>query len=231
LAHILAEARHPIAPVRHPLKAHDFLVVAAVVVHHREHRDLVMRYRPQHARRIREIAVGLQRPDPHGPTCETEPPCVDWRAGNGRYCDMTNAYDVTSEIEATIMRGKGKAAETLQLQWPHLIKHFPEIRDCHPATINVQLNMALLVMNPDGTAPPTAWHPEVPNLTEGFSFRRIGFEFPIDTPPTEAWIYIPQLSSNRYNLLYAEILTKKIEGIRRGLRCRLHLASIAGFIV
>ncbi len=38
---------------------HHFLVVAAVVVHHGELRDLVLCRRPQHARRIHQVAVGL----------------------------------------------------------------------------------------------------------------------------------------------------------------------------
>ena len=39
---------------------HDFLVVAAVVVHHRKQRNLVPRRRPQHAGRVHEVAIRLE---------------------------------------------------------------------------------------------------------------------------------------------------------------------------
>ena len=48
-----------VVPVRHALEVHELLVVRAVVVHHREQRDLVLGGGPQHAGRVHEVAVGL----------------------------------------------------------------------------------------------------------------------------------------------------------------------------
>ena len=45
--------------VGHALDVHHFLVIRAVVVHHRQQRDLVMRRRPQHAGRVEQVAVAL----------------------------------------------------------------------------------------------------------------------------------------------------------------------------
>jgi len=59
-AHVLAGVDDAIAEVRHALHVHDFLVVAAVVVHHREQRNLVPRRRPPHAGRVHEIAIRLE---------------------------------------------------------------------------------------------------------------------------------------------------------------------------
>ena len=45
--------------LRHPLDVHHFLVIRAVVVHHAQQRDAVVRRRPERARRVHQIAVGL----------------------------------------------------------------------------------------------------------------------------------------------------------------------------
>src|SRR5260370_28532215 len=47
--HVVAEARHAVAEVGQALHVHDFLVVAAIVVHYRKQRDLVPGGSPQHA--------------------------------------------------------------------------------------------------------------------------------------------------------------------------------------
>ena len=46
-------------PARHTLHMHDFLMIGAVVVDDVEHRNGVMRRRPQRARHIHEVAVIL----------------------------------------------------------------------------------------------------------------------------------------------------------------------------
>ena len=45
--------------VGHPLDVHHLLVIGAVVVHHGQQRDLVMRGGPQHAGRVQQVAVAL----------------------------------------------------------------------------------------------------------------------------------------------------------------------------
>ena len=50
-----------VVPVGHALQVHDLLVIRAVVVHHREQRNPVMRRRPPHAGRVHEVAVALNR--------------------------------------------------------------------------------------------------------------------------------------------------------------------------
>ena len=48
-------------PRRHGGQIHVFLMVGAVVVHDVEHRDLVMRRRPQRAGIEHEVAVAAER--------------------------------------------------------------------------------------------------------------------------------------------------------------------------
>ena len=50
-----------LAPVGHALDAHDLLMIGAVVVHHVEDRQAADGGRPQDARRIHQIAVGIDR--------------------------------------------------------------------------------------------------------------------------------------------------------------------------
>ena len=53
-------AVHTAIPLRgHPLHEHYLRMVAAVVMHDGQQRNLVMRCRPQHAGRVVHIAIGL----------------------------------------------------------------------------------------------------------------------------------------------------------------------------
>ena len=45
--------------VRHALHLHQLLVIGAIIVHHREKRNVVMRRSPQHARRVHQVAIVL----------------------------------------------------------------------------------------------------------------------------------------------------------------------------
>jgi hypothetical protein len=134
-------------------------------------------------------------------------------------------------IDGIVVRGLGAAANTLRLQWSHLVQHFPEIRDCHRATINVRLNVPILVVSPDGAAPPIAWVETRPDFIEGFSFLRIDLQCPLDAERVNAWIYIPHRSPHRFNLNTVEIITRELTGTLVGEPCRVHLLRATGYIV
>jgi hypothetical protein len=77
-----------------------------------------------------------------------------------------------------------------------------------------------------------------PGHTDGFGFHEIKFEWPLDTNPIQAWVYLAQHSPHRYNMMRAEVITREISRLRDNtnltadeLRCRLHYSSISGFIV
>jgi hypothetical protein len=57
--HVVTKVSDAIAEVGQALHVHDFLVIAAVVEHHGQLRNVVPRSGPQHARCVHEIAVGL----------------------------------------------------------------------------------------------------------------------------------------------------------------------------
>src|SRR5215472_5896262 len=56
---VVTEIGHAIAEVGQALEVHDLLVIAAVVEHYGQLRNVVPCGGPQHTRRVHEIAVGL----------------------------------------------------------------------------------------------------------------------------------------------------------------------------
>src|SRR5260221_5520834 len=57
---VLAQTGDTVTPARHTLHVHRFLVIATIVVHDREQRNLVLDGGPQHARSEHHVTVGLE---------------------------------------------------------------------------------------------------------------------------------------------------------------------------
>jgi hypothetical protein len=133
---------------------------------------------------------------------------------------------MTRIIEATLAQGLRFAGSDrgLRVQLPLIAREFPEVRDCHPASINLQLDEPLRINHPDFTTPPIPWVAGRPDVTERFGFLSVQFEYPINAPLYRAWIYDPHGSPHRSNLFSAEIIAEHIPGVAYGDRCRLHLA-------
>jgi hypothetical protein len=139
------------------------------------------------------------------------------------------------KIEGRIISGGGTSSATLSKQWPKLIKHVPQFSYCFQGTINVELSSPVLIVNPERTVPPFEWEP---GQIEGFGILEILFEWPLDTKPFQAWVYLAQHSFHRYNMARAEVITREIIRLRDKtdltddeLRCRLHYLSVSGFII
>src|SRR5712692_8563615 len=106
-------------------------------------------------------------------------------------------------IGGKVIQGFGVAKETLRLQMPFFVKHFPEVKGCYPASINVELEYALHIWHPDHTTHPIQWArgrtraaQKYPQGLAGerFGFLRIRFECPIKSALRQAWVYIPHAS-------------------------------------
>ncbi len=95
-------------------------------------------------------------------------------------------------IPAFLTRGMQGANKTLPRQWVRLNDSIPVMRDCFRATINIQLQAPLLILNPAITVAPFEWEP---GHIEGFSFIGIEFEWPLDTPPVS---HHPQITGRGY---------------------------------
>ena len=103
---------------------------------------------------------------------------------------------------------------------PFFEQVFPDVKDCHPATINLKLETPLRIRNPDFTTTPIQWESKG---SEVFSFLRIRFECPLGTEPRRAWIYIPHNSPHRHKVFQVEVLTEKIDGLVNGTPCLIHI--------
>jgi hypothetical protein len=135
-------------------------------------------------------------------------------------------------IDGEVVRGLRAANETLKKQIPLIAIEFPEIKNCHPASINLKMECELRIDHPDHETGLIEWN-EPPG--EKFGFLRIGFEFPLETEPRKAWIYIPHDSPHFANRSQVEVITTaKLDGLGYGSLCRIHLRKghvAAGSIV
>jgi hypothetical protein len=139
-------------------------------------------------------------------------------------------------IAATIQRGARVASKNVKDQLPRLISHFPELKNIYTATINLRLDEPLHVSRLERTTfvqwwdvdegREGFWHPE------RFSILPIMFEYPIDNPSKDAWLYVShhsnyfakaQTVSGRFRFEEVEIVTGKINGLVYGQRCKIHI--------
>ena len=127
-----------------------------------------------------------------------------------------------------VQSGQGKAHDTLREQMPYFRECFPEIRDIHPATLNILLEKPVVVLVPDFTSPPIPWHPGFRLMKGGevFQFVRITLRLLEPQPGREvpAWIYRAQFSPYRDNPFYAEVLAPRLD-LQGQPRCELTIAS------
>jgi len=114
------------------------------------------------------------------------------------------------------------ASFTLARQIPLISATFPEITKAHHGTINLYLDLPLLVIGYDHRTSPLIWdgngsQPEV------FDFVRVELEVPSENRRTQAWLYVAHASSHRQNLMSHEIITLEPFHISDDGRCILHI--------
>jgi hypothetical protein len=127
-------------------------------------------------------------------------------------------------FDATVVAGLGMANQTIAAQLPQIIQFFPEVRGCHPGSINLALEEPLQVNNPDYTTPLIHWSNNA--VAEQFSFLRVQLEHPWGGTRHKAWLYIAQHSPHRPNLFLVEVIAaRQIAGLAYGDRCRLHVPA------
>jgi hypothetical protein len=123
-------------------------------------------------------------------------------------------------IEGVRCGGLNAAHENLVKQLPLIAEEFPEIAHCHHGTINVQLNVPLLVVAPDHRSQPIHWDDNNFPNGEVFDLLRIQFQAPIDAAPVAAWLYIPHGSPARRAPWIHEVLAAQLD-IPAGAQCRV----------
>lgn len=125
-------------------------------------------------------------------------------------------------VKGIVVKGIGAATLTLKYQMPYFVHLFPEIKDCHLASINLDMEQGLRFFNADLETPPIPW---AGGGGERFSFVRIAFEGPIAAPQRRAWIYIPHGSPHYYNPFKIEVITEQIRNIAYGVTCQIHISK------
>jgi hypothetical protein len=123
-------------------------------------------------------------------------------------------------INGEVIPGLGAARETLKRQMPYFVNLLPELAVCHLASINLRLQSALRIENPDYT---TARIPWAGSPGEVFSFLRISLEFPVGGKVQPGWIYIPHDSPHFHKCFQIEVLSSYVGGILSGSICRIHI--------
>jgi hypothetical protein len=124
---------------------------------------------------------------------------------------------------AKVVAGLRRANQTIAAQLPKIVQFFPEVRDCHSGSINLELDEPLQVNNPDFTTPPIHWRPAAE--PEQFSFLRVKFEHPRGGTHHKAWIYIAHFSPHRGKVFLVEVIAARIAALAYGDQCRLHVAA------
>jgi len=139
-------------------------------------------------------------------------------------------------ISATVQRGARAASKNVPYQLPLLIPQFPELKNIYRATINMRLDRPLLISKFERTTFIKWWDVDVGRAgfwhPERFSILPIGFEYPIDAPTKEAWLFVSydsrsfllaQTTSGRFSFQEVEVVTEKIDGLEYGRRCKIHV--------
>jgi hypothetical protein len=124
-------------------------------------------------------------------------------------------------IHGKIVNGWGAAADALGKQLPEFRERHPELDDCYEATLNVELEHALQVDNPDfDHGPAKKW-----NAKETYKFVRVSLELPLGSSGRRAWIYIASLSPHLRKIFQVELITSKIDdtAVTIGTPCCIHI--------
>lgn len=131
----------------------------------------------------------------------------------------------TLALSARLVPGLGVAQGTLRRQLPMISEGFAEVGHCQPGTINLHLETALELTQPDHRTPPLAWTPSG-SRTEVFDLLRIELEF--DHLPTRipAWLYVAQGSPHRQTPWIHEVIAPPLD-LAGARQCRVHLRADA----
>jgi hypothetical protein len=139
---------------------------------------------------------------------------------------MLESETILVSIEGRVRNHLGKATHNLRLQIPLIESEFPEIKGCYLGSINLELEVPLLVVAPDHRTKPIPWR-DNPQETGVFDFLRIKIEAPIDSAPEPAWLYIPHDSPHRRTPCLHEVIANCRLPIDEGTRCRIWIDPTA----
>jgi hypothetical protein len=140
---------------------------------------------------------------------------------------LTRAPDPgsTLSLKARIVNGLGVAKGTLARQLPLISHEFPEVSGCHPATINLELDTPMMVIQPDCRTSPLAWTTSGRTI-EIFDLVRIEIECKHLPSRIPAWLYFAHGSPHRRTPCIHEVIAPYIDLGEIG-ECRIHVRADA----
>lgn len=128
-------------------------------------------------------------------------------------------------LRARIVPGQGVAQGTLARQLPLISQEFPEVAVCHPATINLEFEAPVEVVQPDHRTAPLAWTPSG-RTTEVFDLVRVELEFDQLPARVAAWLYVAHGSPHRCTPTVHEVIARQVS-LSNVRECRLHIRASA----
>ena len=138
---------------------------------------------------------------------------------------LQESIDAALAVDAQIVSGLGVATGTLARQLPLISRSFPEVADCHPGTLNLQLSRPLRLIHPHHRSAPLAWTPSG-STKEVFDLLRIELEFDHLAHRVPAWLYVAHGSPHRQTPAVHEVIATRLE-LNGAKRCRVHLPAHA----
>ena len=138
---------------------------------------------------------------------------------------LQESIAATLVVDAHIVSGLGVATGTLARQLPLISRSFPEVAECHPGTLNLQLSRPLRLIHPHHRSAPLAWTPSG-RTKEVFDLLRIELEFAHIPHRVPAWLYVAHGSTHRQTPTVHEVITTHLE-LNGAKRCRVHLPAHA----
>lgn len=137
----------------------------------------------------------------------------------------TSEAERIHSLKARIVPGLGVAQGNLARQLPLISQGFPEVADCYPGTINIELEYTLEVTQPDHRTAPLAWTPSG-RTTEVFDLLRIELEFGPLPRRVPAWLYLAHASPHRGTPTVHEVITQQLN-LSGVSECKIHLRASA----
>jgi hypothetical protein len=128
-------------------------------------------------------------------------------------------------VVSPVGTGTGSAHRNLITQLPAIAAEFPEVANAHLGTINLELQVPVIVLAPDHRTLPIQWKPGYP--AEIFDLLRVEVEAPIGTEKVKCWFYIAHFSPHRQTPHIHEVLGPKLP-VEVGSRCRVHINRSCG---
>ncbi len=138
---------------------------------------------------------------------------------------MTPENNCVLSLKAKVVPGLGVAKGTLARQLPLISQSFPEVANCYPGTINLELEFPIEVVRPDHRTAPLAWTPSG-RTTEVFDLVRAELEFDHLSARVPAWLYVAHSSPHRCTPTAHEMIAQQIN-LRNVRECRLYLRASA----